>query len=106
METAFAKVGINSAEELHALGADRANETLLSSGIRPHFIAYYSLVMGLQNRPWNDCVGNEKIALRAQFDTIVSQKRTTPQASLTDALNEVGIRLDQHQEPSKLRRRN
>ena len=40
------------------------------AGSRPHFIGYYVLVMGLQGRPWNDCKGDEKKALRKRFDTL------------------------------------
>ena len=36
------------------------------AGLPAHFIGYYVLVMGLQNRPWNDCKGAEKAALRAK----------------------------------------
>jgi DNA transformation protein len=69
-EEAFARAGITSAEELRALGADEAYRRLLDSGSRPHFIGYYVLVMGLQGRPWNDCKGDEKKALRLRFDTL------------------------------------
>jgi DNA transformation protein and related proteins len=69
-ELAFAKAGITSAEEIRTLGADEAYRRLLTSGSRPHFIGYYVLVMGLQGRPWNDCKGEEKKALRLRFDAI------------------------------------
>ncbi len=69
-EEAFARAGITSAEEIRDLGADAAYRKLLDSGSRPHFIGYYVLVMGLQGRPWNDCKGDEKKALRKRFDTL------------------------------------
>lgn len=69
-EAAFAKAGIHSAEEIRELGADEAYRRLLDSGSRPHFIGYYVLVMGLQGRPWNDCKGEEKKALRKRFDAL------------------------------------
>ena len=69
-EVAFARAGIMTAEEIHALGADEAYRRLLASGSRPHFIGYYVLVMGLQGRPWNDCKGDEKKALRKRFDAL------------------------------------
>ncbi len=69
-EQAFARAGITSAEDLRQLGADEAYRRLLCSGARPHFIAYYVLVMGLQGRPWNDCKGEEKKALRKRFDIL------------------------------------
>jgi DNA transformation protein len=69
-EAAFARAGITSAEEVHALGADEAYLRLLRTGSAPHFIGYYVLVMGLQGRPWNDCKGDEKKALRKRFDLL------------------------------------
>ena len=69
-EAAFARAGITSAEEVRKLGADEAYTRLLATGSRPHFIGYYVLVMGLQGRPWNDCKGEEKKALRQRFDVL------------------------------------
>ena len=69
-EAAFAAAGITTAEEIRALGPDDAYRRLLDSGSRPHFIGYYVLVMGLQGRPWNDCKGEEKKALRKRFDAL------------------------------------
>jgi DNA transformation protein len=69
-ELAFAKAGITTADEIRSLGPDEAYRRLLGSGTRPHFIGYYVLVMGLQGRPWNDCKGDEKKALRQRFDAI------------------------------------
>jgi DNA transformation protein len=69
----FAKAGINSAEELRALGADAAYRRLLAAGTAPHFIGYYVLHMALQGRPWNDCKGDEKKSLRNRFDTIKAE---------------------------------
>ena len=69
-EESCARAGINSAEQLRELGADETYTRLLKTGSRPHFIGYYVLVMGLQGRPWNDCKGDEKKALRLRFDAI------------------------------------
>ncbi|TMV69191.1 TfoX/Sxy family protein, partial [Thioclava sp. BHET1] len=69
-EAAFARAGIHSAERLRELGADAAYKALLESGQPPHFIGYYVLVMALQGRPWNDCKGAEKEALRLRFDAL------------------------------------
>jgi len=92
MEAAFARAGIASAEELRALGADAAYGRLLEHGHRPHFIAYYVLVMGLQGRPWNDCQGAEKAELRARFDGLKSAH--APQGGLAgfeSVLDELGV---------------
>jgi DNA transformation protein len=71
-DASFAKAGIVSAQHLRDLGADAAYTQMIKAGTRPHFIGYYALVMGLQGRPWNDCQGAEKAALRKTFDKIKS----------------------------------
>ena len=83
-EAAFARAGIHSAQELRALGADEGYRRLLLSGSQPHFIGYYVLVMGLQGRPWNDCQGEEKKALRAKFDAIKASIRGTKEKGRSD----------------------
>ena len=80
-EAAFARAGIHSAEEVRTLGADAAYLRLLQSGTPPHFIGYYVLVMALQGRPWNDCKGKEKEALRLRFDTLKAQAVAMPSAA-------------------------
>ncbi len=91
MEAAFARAGIHSAEELHALGADAAYARLLETGHRPHFIGYYVLVMGLQGRPWNDCKGAEKAALRKTFDALKAAKHDKGRSDLEAALDAIGV---------------
>ena len=92
MEAAFARAGITSAEELRALGPDPAYARLLESGHRPHFIAYYVLVMGLQGRPWNDCRGAEKAALRQRFDGLKSAHAPSKGLARFEAvLDEIGV---------------
>lgn len=88
---AFAAIGITTAGALRALGADEAYRRLLAAGNRPHFIGYYVLVMGLQGRPWNDCKGAEKAALRRRFDTIVAQSHDRGLAGLEAALDKIGV---------------
>ena len=90
---AFARAGVTSAEAVRTLGADAAYARLLAAGERPHFIAYYVLVMGLQGRPWNDCRGAEKAALRARFDALVAAAcaRDDGRARLDAALDALGV---------------
>ena len=90
-EAAFAKAGIHSAEELHTLGADESYRRLILSGTQPHFIGYYVLVMGLQGRPWNDCKGDEKTALRARFDAIKATTTQKGRSELEAALDFFGV---------------
>jgi DNA transformation protein len=90
-EAAFARCGITSAEELRELGTDAAYTRLLEAGFRPHFIGYYVLEMGLQGRPWNDCKGAEKDALRARFDAIKAGTRKEGRSALEAALDEIGV---------------
>lgn len=91
MAEAFAAVNIHTAEELHALGADAAYLRLLENGSRPHFIAYYVLVMGLQGRPWNDCKGKEKEALRVRFDALKARANPSKPPGIERILNEIGV---------------
>ena len=66
----LARAGITTATALRAMGADAAYRAMLGAGSRPHFISFYVLHMALQGRPWNDCKGAEKTALRQRFDQI------------------------------------
>ena len=90
-EIHFAKAGITSAEQLHALGADAAYRLWLLAGLPPHFIGYYVLHMGLQGRPWNDCKGDEKKALRVRFDALVTDTKSHGNTELDKALNFLGV---------------
>ena len=87
----FARAGIESAEQLRDLGPDAAYAKLLAAGSKPHFIGYYSLVMGLQSRPWNDCQGAEKVALRKRFDAIKAKSTKKDHSELEAALNFLGV---------------
>lgn len=87
----MAAVGITSAEQLREVGADAAYAKLLESGTRPHFIGYYVLVMGLQGRPWNDCKGDEKAALRARFDDLKAKHFNSDLSGLERILDEIGV---------------
>ncbi|WP_283647065.1 TfoX/Sxy family DNA transformation protein [Marinovum algicola] len=92
MEAACARAGITSADALRALGADVAYGKLIASGMRPHFIGYYVLVMGLQGRPWNDCQGAEKQALRQRFDALKAAHRPARAPSgIERILDEIGV---------------
>ena len=76
---------------MHALGAHEAYRRWLLAGLPPHFIGYYVLHMGLQGRPWNDCKGDEKKALRARFDTLVAETRSEGNSELHKALDFFGV---------------
>ena len=93
-EQAFARAGITSAEQIREIGADEAYRRLLASGSRPHFIGYYVLVMGLQGRPWNDCKGEEKKALRKRFDVLCAGHNRSDsklRADLEQTLSFLGV---------------
>ena len=92
MEAAFARAGVHSAEALRELGTDTAYAKLLATGHRPHFIAYYVIEMGLQGRPWNDCKGAEKAALRKRFDALVAEHHDTGLSDLERMLDQIGVR--------------
>lgn len=93
-EESFAKAGITSARQLRELGADEAYRRWILAGLQPHFIGYYALVMGLQGRPWNDCRGDEKTALRKRFDAIKAGLKGTKEKGRSDletALQFLGV---------------
>jgi hypothetical protein len=90
-EQSCARAGIHSAEELRALGADAAYAQLLRHGTRPHFIGYYVLVMALQGRPWNDCQGDEKKALRKTFDALKAEMSDPGLSAFEKVMNEIGV---------------
>ena len=90
-EEACARAGINTAEELRELGADETYARILKTGTKPHFIGYYVLVMGLQGRPWNDCKGDEKKALRVRFDAIKASAFDKGLSELKTTLNHIGV---------------
>ena len=91
MAKSFAEVGIQTATELSQLGTDAAYGRLLSNGTRPHFIMYYVIEMGLQGRPWNDCKGEEKAALRKRFDAIVAQSFDKGLSDFETILDQIGV---------------
>ncbi|MCB5409753.1 TfoX/Sxy family protein [Pseudogemmobacter faecipullorum] len=76
-EAGFLRAGITSAGALRAIGAEEGYRRLLLAGSRPHFIGFYVLVMALQGRPWNDCKGEEKKALRRRFDQICREVKSS-----------------------------
>lgn len=95
MDAACTKAGIPDAETLRALGPDETYRRLLQSGTRPHFIGYYVLVMGLQGRPWNDCKGDEKKALRQRFDALKADAFDSELSAFERALDQIGVRVRQ-----------
>lgn len=89
---ALIDAGVPDAETLRRMGAHHAYRALLIAGSRPHFIWYYVLPMALQGRPWNDCRGEEKAALRRQFDSLVAEVRGAPLAGIEAELDAIGLR--------------
>ncbi|MCT4609954.1 MAG: TfoX/Sxy family protein [Pelagimonas sp.] len=94
VEQELIRAGIPDAETLRDAGAHEAYRKMLLSGTKPHFIGYYVLHMALQGRPWNDCKGAEKDALRASFDSLKTEINKTPNrapAGIEKILNEIGV---------------
>lgn len=93
-DASFARAGLTTAQHLRDIGADAAYLALLKSGTKPHFIGYYALVMGLQGRPWTECKGAEKAALRKTFESLKDQALGTKEKGRSDleaALNAIGV---------------
>lgn len=93
VEQMFAKAGIHTAEEIYELGAEEAYRRLLKAGTRPHFIGFYCIYLGLQNRPWNDLSPDEKTGLRATFDAIVQASKAEfgSRSAIEAELNVLGV---------------
>lgn len=91
-EAACERAGITTAAQLREMGADDAYEALLRTGMKPHFIGYYVLVMGLQGRPWNDCKGEEKKKLRQRFDAIKSRAFDSDLSEFEKFMDQIGVR--------------
>ncbi|GAA6175191.1 hypothetical protein GCM10007927_15990 [Sulfitobacter pacificus] len=91
-EASCTAAGIKDAETLRDLGPDAAYAKILATGAKPHFIGYYVLVMALQGRPWNDCKGAEKAALRKRFDALKTAHRPAPEHTLDQLLDDIGVR--------------
>ena len=87
----FERAGITSAAQLRDVGADEAYRRLLAAGQRPHFIGYYVLVHGLQDRAWNDFEPGEKDMLRARFDALVAESRADGRGAFEAELNRLGV---------------
>jgi len=47
--------------------------------------------MGLQGRPWNDCKGPEKAALRGRFDALKANARPGDNHRLATVFDEIGL---------------
>ena len=82
-ETALIAVGFTSAEQLREIGAAAAYAKLLGGGSVLH--------MALQGRPCNDCKGEEKKALRKQFDKIKAQSFDENRSELEAFMNQIGV---------------
>jgi len=90
-EALYNAAGIMTAEALRDMGADAAYVSLLQTGNRPHFIGYYALHMALQGRPWNDCKGEEKKALRRAFDTLKTTHFNAGKSELEAFMDQIGL---------------
>jgi hypothetical protein len=53
-------IGIHSKEELLNSSYTQIKNDLEKLGIKPHMNIFYSIEMGLQNRPWNSITSSEK----------------------------------------------
>ncbi|UWQ16321.1 TfoX/Sxy family protein [Jannaschia sp. M317] len=91
VEEACARAGIHSAAALRALGTDEAYARMIAAGTRPHFIGFYVLEMALQGRPWNDCKGDEKKALRVRFDAVKSRTVDTERDAFEAMMDAIGV---------------
>ena len=92
-DEAYARAGITTAQEVRDLGPDETYFRALKAGMKPHFIGYYVLVMGLQDRKWNDAKGREKAELKKRFNAIKRRLKESGKdlSGLERILNEIGV---------------
>lgn len=84
---------IKSVGELRTIGAHDAYGKMMKNGLRPHFIGYYALAMAVQGRPWSDCKGAEKEALRIRFDALKTDTSVTGDTAIERELRAIGIMI-------------
>lgn len=103
MDAAFARVGIGSAEDLIALGADAAYGRLLAAGTRAHFAMFWALVFALQDRPWSDLGADEKVVLRARFEAVkaAAAPAAGSRSALEAELDRLGVGQPTSSRPEK-----
>lgn len=89
---AFADAGVTTAAQVRDMGADAAYLRLLDAGVKPHFLGYCALVMGLMDRPWNDARGAEKAELKQRYDRLLSG-RGNGTSRIEAALDQIGVGL-------------
>jgi len=93
-DVSFAKAGLTSAQQVRDLGAEACYAKLIRAGTKPRFIGFYALAMGLHGRPWNDCQGADKAALRVTFDILKDAANSTKEKDRSDletALDAIGV---------------
>lgn len=90
-EAECTRAGITSTAQLRDLGTDAAYAMLIAAGTRPHFIGFYVIEMALQGRPWNDCKGEEKAALRKRFDKVKTRTVDTERDAFEAMMNAIGV---------------
>ena len=61
-------IGIHTKEELLNSSYSKIKSDLEQAGIRPHLNIFYSIEMGLQNRPWSSITPNEKREINALLE--------------------------------------
>jgi DNA transformation protein and related proteins len=96
-DAAFRRAGIETADELLALGPDEAYARLLGTGAKPHFAMFWALTFAIQDRHWTDLGPEEKALMRARFDAVVARAAATrPEARdlgrLEAELDRLGVR--------------
>jgi hypothetical protein len=57
-------IGIHSKDQLLATDYQQIARSLREAGIRPHLNLFYSIEMGLQNRPWFSITPREKAEIQ------------------------------------------
>lgn len=64
------RIGVYTEKDLLDSSYSDIADRLLEHGIRPHLLIFYSIAMGLQDKPWTAIPVEEKTLIRAQLSRV------------------------------------
>jgi hypothetical protein len=64
MVKVFERIGIHTVQDLLDSSYRELKHKMISAGIKPHVLMFYSIEMGIQGRVWSDITPSEKLELK------------------------------------------
>lgn len=68
MVKVFERIGIHTVQDLLDSSYRELKDKMISAGIKPHVLMFYSIEMGIQERGWIDITPSEKLELKKLFE--------------------------------------